>query len=73
MMHHSYWVFNANQSHTLGAHTHAHAHPCPWVLGRHGWDIIVHGWAQVVADECGLGMGTNLKEMLGSNANVWNK
>ena len=25
-----------------------------------------HGWAQVVADGCGLGMGTNSKEMLGS-------
>ena len=21
------------QSPKLGAHTHAHAHPCPWVLG----------------------------------------
>ena len=26
------------QSPTLGAH--AHAHPCPWVLGGHGCDII---------------------------------
>ena len=25
---------------TLGAHTHAHAHPCPWVLGGHGCDIV---------------------------------
>ena len=33
------------QSPTLGAHTHAH--PYPWVLGGHGWDVIVHGWAWV--------------------------
>jgi hypothetical protein len=37
--------------HTLGAHTHAHAHAqtqqCPWVLGGHGFDIIVHGWSWV--------------------------
>ena len=25
-----------------------------------------HGWAEVVVDGCGLGMGTNSKEMLGS-------
>jgi hypothetical protein len=31
------------QSHALGAQTH----PCPWVLGGHGFDIIVHGWAWV--------------------------
>ena len=36
------------QSPTLGAHTHAHAHPCPWVLGGHGCDVIVHGWAYSV-------------------------
>jgi hypothetical protein len=37
------------QSLTLGAHTHVHvhAHPYPWVLGGHGCDIIVHGWAWV--------------------------
>ena len=34
-----------HQSPTLGAHTHAHS--CPWVLGGHGCDIIVHGWAWV--------------------------
>jgi len=33
------------QSPTLGAHTHAH--PCPWVLGGHGCDVIVHGWPWV--------------------------
>jgi hypothetical protein len=27
------------QSPTLGAH--AHAHPCPWVLGGHGWASIL--------------------------------
>jgi len=34
------------QSPTLGAHTHAHAqtHACPWILGGHGFNIIVHGW-----------------------------
>ena len=42
-------------------------YPCPWVLSGHGCDIIVHGWAYVNADECGLGMDTNSKEMLGSN------
>jgi len=38
-----------DQSPTLGAHTHAHAHahPYPWVLGGHGCDVIVHGWAWV--------------------------
>jgi hypothetical protein len=36
------------QSPTLGAHTHAHAHLCPWVLGGHGCDVIVHGWASVL-------------------------
>ena len=35
------------QSPTLGAHTHAHAHPCPWVLGGHGRKSIVHVWAWV--------------------------
>ena len=25
----------------------AHAHPYPWVLGGHGCDVIVHGWAWV--------------------------
>jgi hypothetical protein len=37
------------QSPTSGAHTHAHAqpHPCPWVLGGHGFDIIGHGRAWV--------------------------
>jgi hypothetical protein len=30
---------------TLGAH--AHVHPCPWVLGGHGCDAIIHGWAWV--------------------------
>ena len=33
------------RSPTLGAHTHAHS--CPWVLGGHGCDVIVHGWAWV--------------------------
>ena len=28
-----------------------------------------HGWAQVAADRCGLGMDTNSKEMLDSNVN----
>ena len=38
------------QTPTLGAHTHAHAHahPYPWVLGGHGCDVIVHGWASVL-------------------------
>ena len=27
-----------------------------------------HGWAYVVADGYGMGMGTNLKEMLGSTS-----
>ena len=36
----------SHQSPTLGAH--AHAHPYPWVLGGHGCDIIVHGWASVL-------------------------
>ena len=31
----------SHQSPTVGAH----AHPCPWVLGGHGCDIIVHWWA----------------------------
>jgi hypothetical protein len=37
------------QSPTLGAHTHvhAHAHPWPWLLGVHGCNIIIHGWAWV--------------------------
>jgi hypothetical protein len=45
------------RSPTLGAYTHAHAHPYPWVLGGHGRDVIVmgghgcdaivHGWAWV--------------------------
>ena len=45
---HSTWsMFGLHHSPTLGAHTHAHAHAhtCPWVLGGHGCDIIVHGWA----------------------------
>ena len=33
------------ESPTLGAH--AHAHPCPQVLGGHGCDVIVYGWAWV--------------------------
>ena len=39
----------SDQSPTLGAHAHAHAHqrPRPWVLGGHGCDIFVHGWAWV--------------------------
>jgi hypothetical protein len=32
---------------TSGAHTHAHAHPYLWVVGGHGCDVIVHGWAWV--------------------------
>jgi hypothetical protein len=42
------WTFvlsGGMQSPTLGAH--AHVHPCPWVLGGHGCDVIVHGWAWV--------------------------
>ena len=35
----STYVTTRNQSPTLGAHS------CPWVLGGHGCDIIVHGWA----------------------------
>jgi len=35
--------FSVHQSPTLGAH----AHPYPWVLGGHGCDVIVHGWAWV--------------------------
>jgi hypothetical protein len=37
------------QSPTLGTHTHAHAHAnlYPWVLGGHGCDVIVYGWAWV--------------------------
>ena len=31
----------------IGCHTHAHAHPCPWILSGHGCDVIVHGWAWV--------------------------
>jgi hypothetical protein len=23
-------------------------YPCPWVLGGHGCDVIVHGWASVL-------------------------
>ena len=30
-----------NQSPTLGAHHRL----CPWVMGGHGCDINVHGWA----------------------------
>jgi len=32
------------QSPTLGAHTHARAHPCPWGLGGHGCDVINYRW-----------------------------
>jgi hypothetical protein len=35
------------QSPILGTRTHAHAHPCPWVLGGRGCDVIVHEWAWV--------------------------
>ena len=38
--------FPTYQSPTLG--THAHAHPYPWVLGGHGYNVIVHGWAWVL-------------------------
>ena len=40
------WIY---QGPAMGAHTHAqaHQHPCPWVLGGHGCDIFVHGWAWV--------------------------
>ena len=34
------------RSPTLGAHTHAHS--CPWVLGGHGCNVIVHEWASVL-------------------------
>jgi hypothetical protein len=37
--------FTHEQSPALGAHAHAHAHPYPWVLGGHGCDVIIHGWA----------------------------
>jgi hypothetical protein len=42
-------LINGGESPTSGAHTHVHvqAHPCPWVLGGYGFDIIVHGWAWV--------------------------
>jgi hypothetical protein len=40
---------------TLGAHTHAQ--PCPWVLGGHGCDVIVHGWAWVRYYCSWIGMG----------------
>jgi hypothetical protein len=42
-------LLTALQSPTSGAHTHAHAHahPYPRVLGGHGCDVIVHGWAWV--------------------------
>jgi hypothetical protein len=33
--------------HWVPIYTNAHAHPCPWILGRHGCDVIVHGWAWV--------------------------
>jgi hypothetical protein len=36
-------IVDRAQSPTLGAH----AHPCPWVLGGHGCDVIVHEWAWV--------------------------
>jgi hypothetical protein len=55
------------QSPTLGAHAHAHAHPCPpmpmhahpcpWVLGGHRCDVIVHGWAWVQYYYSWVGMG----------------
>jgi hypothetical protein len=38
-------LLTALQSPTSGAHTHAH--PYPQVLGGHGCDVIVHGWAWV--------------------------
>ena len=41
----SQYMRSVQHSPTLGAHTHAH--PCPWVLGGHGCDVIVHGWAWV--------------------------
>jgi hypothetical protein len=39
------WLMCEVQSPTLGAHAHAHAHPYLWVLGGHGCEVIVHGWA----------------------------
>ena len=40
------------QSPTSGVHiharVHAHAHPCPWVLGGHECNVIVRGWASVL-------------------------
>jgi hypothetical protein len=51
------------QSPTLGAHTHAHVHPCPWVLGGHGCDVIVHEWAWV-------GMGAILLFMGGHGCDI---
>ena len=41
---------STKQSPTLGAHihAHAHAHPYPWVLGGHGCNVFVHGWASVL-------------------------
>ena len=68
------WMY-LQHSPTLGAHTHAHGF---WVgMGAillvmlQFWNtraqFETHGWAWVVFDGCGLGMGTNSKEMLGSN------
>jgi hypothetical protein len=42
------WLVGWLQSPTLGVHTHAHGHPYPWVLGGHGCDVIIHGWASVL-------------------------
>ena len=51
----------SHHSPTLGAHTHAHQ--CLWVLGGHGYDIIVHGWTRV-------GVGAILLVML-QFLNTW--
>jgi hypothetical protein len=52
---HTYAPIYVMQSPTSGAHTHAH--PCPWVLGGHGCDVIVHGWAWVRYYRSWVGMG----------------
>ena len=41
----------------IGCHTHAHAHPCPWILSGHGCDVIVHGWALLRYYCSWVGMG----------------
>jgi hypothetical protein len=33
------------QGPAMGVHAHAHQRPCQWVLGGHGYNIFVHGWA----------------------------